>query len=345
MGQVVSEEKTEQPSLVKLKEARSKGQVAKSSDLVVVFTLLATLLFLFAFFRQGLFKLSSYLQHCLTLRADLTALMANGFDLWFILSLPVLFVAALAAIVATVLQTGFLYTLKPLKPDVKRLDPFSGIKKIFSQDKLIELIKQVVKFSLVLIIIIESLWSQLPSISLLSRVSLKEAPLIFEEFLWDMVKKLLVALGAVALVDLLWQRFFYLKSLRMSKDELKKEQKHQEGDPRLKEERRRLWQEAIEASSQKGGSFVVINPEHLAIVLLYDDRVHQAPVVLAKGMGPSAKHIVQKARHEQVPIIRNVSLAKDLWWVDINAEIPENLFNSVAEILTFIYELSAKKGA
>lgn len=341
-----NEEKTEQPSEVRLKDARKRGQVAKSIDLVVVASLLTTYLFLLNFSSLGLERLVDFLKGCFSLELGLVARAQEGFWLWLTLSLPVLLFASVGAIWGTLAQIGFLHTLTPLKPDLKRIDPLSGIKKILSKDRLFELLKQMVKFSAVIFIIGSSIRSEFLAIGMLSRVSLEHALAALGRIFWFIMIKVMLALGLIALGDFFWQRARFKKSLRMSKSELKKEHKQQEGDPAIKQERRRLWRETLESISihqVKNGSVVVVNPAHVAVTLLYDEKIQETPIVIAKGLGAKAKEIVRQASLHKIPVIRNVAMARDLWWVDINEEIPEKLFDAVAEILTFIYELSAEE--
>lgn len=348
-----NEEKTEPPSELKLSEARKKGQVAKSADLSAAVSLLAIVLFLLCYSSSGLERISSYLRHTYAMMGgsiDMDMVQGwakKGLNLWLILSLPLCLAAALGAMFGNVGQIGFLLTSKPLNSDFKRIDPIKGLKKILGKDKWIELLKQILKFTLVLVIIFSSFKSSLYTISLLPRISLEIALIVMGQMVLSISIKIVTAFLAIGVLDYFWQRFSFRRSLKMSRSELKKEHKQQEGDPLLKAERKRRWHEALESTpiQVKNSTLVVVNPSHLAIALHYDEDCHQAPVVIAKGLGPLAKEIIREASHNQVPIIRNVALARDLWWLNINEEIPESLFNSVAEILTFIYELSHKKSA
>jgi flagellar biosynthetic protein FlhB len=149
----------------------------------------------------------------------------------------------------------------------------------------------------------------------------------------------------IALVDFFWQRWSFFKSMRMSKHEVKKEFIQQEGDPEIKLERRRIQQETLEALSSANvvdASVVITNPSHLAVALRYQESKDLAPRVIAKGVGKNAKAIIGEARRMTIPIMRNVPLARDLQWLEIDEEIPVRLYDSVAEVLTFINELNEK---
>ncbi len=132
--------------------------------------------------------------------------------------------------------------------------------------------------------------------------------------------------------------------MRMTKHEVKREFKQQEGDPIFKQERRRLHHETLEAmssSSVQEASVVITNPSHVAVAIKFDEEKDTVPIVIAKGVGKVAHMIIKEATTHAIPIMRNVPLARDLSWLEINEEIPKKLYDSVAEILTFVHELNA----
>lgn len=344
------EEKTEQPSEYKLREARKKGQVAKSADVCALMSLFCALMLLafscqFIFNRISNFWLRLFTKSFVPVDHLLNNYLREALDLWIFLCLPVLLAAALGAMGGNLCQFGFLLTSHPLKPDLKRIDPVAGLKKIISKDRVVELIKQLVKFSAVFLIIYLTIKDSLRNVSMLFRLDLVNAMQMSGNLLMVIIIRVLLCFLVVAIFDFFWQRYAFLKSMRMSKYEVKKEYKQQEGDPHIKQERRRIHQEMLEEIASKNikdASVVITNPSHLAVALKYDEKQDQAPRLLAKGIGKSAKSIIDEARHHSIPIMRNVPLARDLQWLAVNEEIPPNLYDSVAEILTFIYELNRK---
>lgn len=340
-----AEEKTESPSEYKLKQARSKGMVAKSGDVVV----LASLLFAFVacFFISSLAfeKLQAFLRSCLRSPDFGLALLKQALDLWLVLSLPVVIAAGCGGLVGNVAQFGFLLTSHPIKPDFSRLNPIKGIKKLISKDKFIDFLKQLIKFLMVFFIVLDCMKRHIPSILLLFRVEITQAKAVIAGFVADIFFRVLIGFLGVAIFDWFWSRFSFLKSMRMSKYEVKKEHQQQEGDPHIKQERRRMHQEALEGPvnpSLAEASVVITNPSHLAVAIIYHQEKDEAPKVLDKGMGKKAKAMTEKAHQCNIPIIRNVPLVRDLQWLEINEEIPKNLYDSVAEVLLFVHELAMK---
>ncbi len=345
-------EKTEQPSEHKLREARKKGQVAKSTDLPALSSLFFALMILVLSFEFFFDRLLLLLKNSISIGLNqngISLVERNallGFDTWLLISLPVLLAAGFGALVGNVSQFGFLFSTEPIKFDLKKVDPLAGIKKLFSKNRLVELLKQVVKFTLVLWVIYVAIKDALPSLSLIFRVPLAQGLQIFLGLIKAIFIRVLLCFLAIAIADFFWQRFSFLKSMRMSKYEVKKEYKQQEGDPEIKHERRRVQQETLEAiatASVGEASVVITNPTHLAVALKYDEDKDDAPRVIAKGIGTVAKSMIETAKRNNVHVMRNVPLARDLQWLDINEEIPERLYDAVAEVLTFINELNQKQ--
>ena len=343
------EEKTEDPSEFRLREARKKGRVAKSADVAALASLFfASMIFAFCMAR-GIKELS-----LLFLRLNSQAYGSLGYvgnaareamDLWFILSLPVLMAALLGAVIGNVSQFGFLLSGHPIKLDFKRINPVSGLKKLFSKDRLVDLFKQLIKFMAVFWVIYGAIKEFLPNIAMLFRVGLNHALSLIFSMVATVFIRVLLCFLAIAIFDWFWQRYSFSKSMRMTKYEVKKEYQQQEGDPQIKNERRRKQQETLETASNEGvqnASVVITNPSHLAVAIKYDEQNDDVPRVLAKGIGKKAKLLIDEAARESIPIIRNVPLVRDLQWLDINEEIPQNLYESVAEVLLFVQELNTK---
>ena len=345
------EEKTESPTEFKLKQARQKGQVAKSTDITTLLSMSLTLLFL-SWFLPEFFKKFTVFFNGLNLNGyqnlgeqKILQKLGEGAHLWLSLSLPILAVAALGSLIGNIGQIGFLFTSHPLKPDLKKLDPIKGFKKIFSKDRAVELLKQLIKFSAIFYVIYHALKNSLHQVSLLFRVELPTAIMLMAELLSTIIIRVILCFLVIALFDLLWQRYSFMKSMRMSKYEVKKEYKQQEGDPQIKHERRRMHEEIQEGAGIKDvgeAAVVITNPSHVAVAIKYKDGIDQAPTLIAKGVGKRAKELIQTAKSHNIPIIRNVPLARDLQWLNISEEIPEQLYDSVAEVLIFIHELNTK---
>lgn len=347
------EEKTEAPTEQKLKEARKKGQVAKSADatgLSALFFAFMLLVFFVPFIVKKILMFLTNIHQQAYAGIDANAVLGvvrEALDLWFFLSLPILLAAAVGAIAGNVGQFGLLLTSHPIKPDLKRVDPLAGLKKMFSKDRFVELFKQVSKFFIVFLVIFYSIKSFLAPISLLFRVEIATSMVLMSEYVIAIMVRVIICFLAIALLDILWQRHSFYKSMRMSKYEVKKEYIQQEGDPQIKQERKRFAQEVQESTSQahiNEAAVVITNPSHLAIAIKYGDEADEVPTLIAKGVGSAAKYLVSDATSLQIPVIRNVPLARDLQWLDINEEIPSHLYDSVAEVLLFVHDLNKKYG-
>lgn len=343
------EEKTERPTEQRLKDARNKGQVAKSTDAVALSSLFFALLVLFLLMplvlkRWSIFFASIHMKgYGHVSKEFIKGILHDAINLWIMLSLPIVAGSILGAGLGTVGQFGFLLTSHPIKPDIKRINPISGFKKMFSKDRLVELIKQILKFTAISSVILFSIRSLLPSIMLLFRVDFASSLLVMSDFLLSIFIKVLLCFLAIAILDIFWQRHSFIKSMRMSKYEVKKEYIQQEGDPHIKQERRRFAQEIQETAAKPNieeAAVVITNPNHVAVAIRYCDENDEVPILVAKGVGRYAKYLIRDANDFMIPIVRNVPLARDLQWLDINEEIPDHLYDSVAEVLLFVHELN-----
>lgn len=344
-------EKTEEPTPQKLKQARDKGQVAKSQDVVQallfvgVFSVLAlTVGQLADSFME--FLLGS-IEAGTRAPSNETVLLILEKALWFTLkvSLPALGAAFLFAVMANYMQVGFLFTTHAIKPDVKKMNPVAGIKQMFSKKKIVESIKQMLKFALVSWVVYDAIKGSAADVVRSARMDILAAVQVAGDIIFDISVRVGALFIVVAAADFFWQRHSFKKDMMMSKYDVKQEYKQSEGDPQLKAERKALAEELVMHGSQQNvanADAVVTNPAHIAVAIKYDKDKHGAPVVVAKGMRKNAEKIKEIARQAGVPILRNVPLAQALHKLDIDEEIPEELYEAVAEILNFVYELKQK---
>jgi flagellar biosynthetic protein FlhB len=346
-------EKTEEASPQKLKQARDKGQVAKSQDaiqalsFVIVFSVTAlTLSSTTEKLREFLY---SALDSAVRRGDDLPTVLDVAYEgLWMVLkcSLPVLGAGFVAALAANYIQVGFIFTAEPLKPDVKKLNPVDGFKNLFSKKKLVESLKQLIKFALVSYIAYSSVRDSMREVILATRIDLWTGVYVGGQIILTIAKKIGLLFVVVAVADFFWQRHQFNKDMMMSKYDVKQEYKQSEGDPHAKAERKALAEELILHGSQQNvanADAVVVNPAHVAVAIKYDREKGGAPRVVAKGMRKNAETIKEIARQAGVPILRNVPLAQALHKLDLEEEIPEELYEAVAEVLNFVFELREKE--
>lgn len=342
-------EKTEHASELKLQNARKKGQVAKSSDVASFGSLLFALLAIVIFLSFWPKTITGLFGDVFTMIASspqntpfaLSIVLKKGLDTWLFATLPVLLAASLGGAIFSVLQFGFLFSTHPLKIDMKRINPVMGLKKLFSKDRLVELLKQCAKFITIFYVIFRSLVESLPKIILTSRSFSDDVIVIGMKLVAQILLRVMAVFLVIAVLDYFWSRYSFLKSMRMSKYEVKKEYREQEGDPQLKSERKRMFEEALSDASPRldNASVLITNPAHLAVALLYDASIKDSPFVVAKGTKDRAKELISLAHQKKIPVIRNVPLAWGLIEVKINEEIPFHLYEAIAEILVFVQRL------
>jgi flagellar biosynthesis protein FlhB len=255
-------------------------------------------------------------------------------------TLPILLVAAAASGAASFAQTGGALSAKKLAPSLDRLDPFTGIKNLFSWQRVVSIARALLAASLLAWFALHELRGHAAEFA--SAVGRAGAAPRLAAGLAMKVAWFAGSIGlALGLLDLLLTRRAWLQRHRMSKDEVKREYRESEGDPSIKAARRRAHQEALTGATLgalKTASVVIVNPTHLATALKYSEVDDQAPSVVAQGQGEMAKLIVEAARAYGVPIVRDVPVARALNDLEVGDEIPEALYEAVAEILREIWQ-------
>lgn len=351
--QLFSGEKTEKPTSKKRSDARQKGQVARSQEFGQAFVLLAGLF--------ALKVLASYYmdEMILMFKVDLTSgiyykLTDESIFPLFLKQLLQLakFVLPIAGIVMVVgafssyLQVGSLFTLKPLMPDFKKINPIQGFKRIFSMRAIVDLLKSIVKMFVIGFIVYSELMNDWPRVSQLGGMDVIDMISVMGSLIYGVFWKVGLAMLAIAFADLLYQRFDFEKNLKMSKQEVKEEYKQAEGSPevkaKIKERQRAMAMRRMMADVPKA-DVVITNPTHFAVALKYDPNNMESPQVLAKGVDETAQRIKKVARDNNVICVENRPLAQTLYrTVEIGEAIPGDLFQAVAEVLAYVYRLKGK---
>jgi flagellar biosynthesis protein FlhB len=344
-------EKTEEPTPRRLAEARRKGEVAKSRDLTgaVVFV---------AVFGVGavgaggaLGRLVSYLAHVMEAAGrgsgqDVTGALALAVgQSAALLALP-LGLAALAAALIGAVQTGGVFSTEPFKLKPEQVLP--QLKRVVSVGALAEVGKGLLKVTLVTVVAWWTMRPLLRPMAMLPGARVAAVLTTLGVMAQALTLRLAVASIAIGALDYMWQRHQHHKQQRMTRDEVKREHKESEGDPHHKAERGRLHREIAEQQmlqDVRKADFVVVNPDHIAVALRYDRDGEGAPIVVAKGERLVAESIKDVAREAGVPIFRDVTLARSLRELEAGDEIPEALYEAVAEILRVVYGTSLPAGA
>lgn len=340
-------EKTEEATPHKLLSAQKKGQVAKSADFASSLSLAGAFFALLLFISYIASELSSFISKSISaqnsddLSRTIFSLLDEAAFLWLLLSLPVIFAALIFGLLGNYLQIGFIFSLDPIQVKWDKINPVNGLKQIFSKKKLVQLLQQLLKFILVILVIKSAAEESLVDIILSQEVKLSVAMMAGLSIIKTIMIRILVLFLLMGAADFFWQRRVFLKSMMMSKYEVKQEYKQSEGDPQLKHERKRLAREMIQGGQQKvaKADAVITNPLFIAAAIKYDASSQDAPVLVAKGLWKNAETIRDIANKNDIPILRNVPLAQALIKLEIDDQIPEDLYEAVAEVLNFVYEL------
>jgi flagellar biosynthesis protein FlhB len=349
-------DKTEKPTEKRLRDARRKGQVAKSQDLTSSLLFIASIAVL-AFAGKLMGSQLSVIMHdgimhAATFKGELDrssallTLVAGVRSMSGVLA-PLLIVLFLVALSANYLQVRSIFAFETVKPDLKRLNPAESFKqKFFKSRPYIELSKTIIKMLIAAFIIGLILWRARTDIVELTRQPVTNIIGFTSYMILDIGLKVGLAFLFLGAVDFFLQKFLHLKDLKMTKQEVKQEYKETEGDPLIKSLRRHLHRELLSqniVAAIKKADVVVVNPTHVAVVLSYDRAQMSAPMVTAKGANLIAAQIRELAKENNVPIMRDVALARSLYELDIETEIPEEFYEPVAEVLRWVYQLAEEK--
>jgi flagellar biosynthesis protein FlhB len=345
-------EPTEPPSEKRLRDARRRGEVPRSRELTSLAVFAAGAAALAWTWPRLLGELQARLAEGLRdapLAARPAAQVLDDAGRGVLVALlPVLGAVFVAALLASFVQVGALFTLHPLTPSLARLGPLANARHIFGRAALFELVKTLVKLLGFAAAALSAVWQQLPR--LCASVGGAPAALLgaVGACLAAIAVRVALVAGAIALVDVMVQRRRHLRRLRMTRQEVQREQKESEGDPQHKAERRRLHQEILDHQMLEAvatADCVVINPTEVAVALRYDAEHMAAPKVVARGQRWVAAQIRAIARRHGIPVIRNVPLARALVELELDQEIPAEIYEAVAEVLRFVYELSGRSPA
>lgn len=353
--QLFSEEKTETATPKRRREAREKGQVAKSRELVTAILLLVTFLTIRIFAKSIYGNLTDLITFFLSNPVDAENAVKPG-DLitvylqclWIFAKVmaPIMGIAALVAVAVNYLQVGFLFTLKPLVPKFNKLNPIEGFKNIFSKNALVELIKSILKIGIVGYVIYSYLKNNFIVIPELLAMDMQSTAAFIGNTIINTGIRVAAVLIVISLFDYGYQFWQFEKNLRMSKQEIKEEYKMTEGNPqiksKIKEKQRQMSMRRMMTEVPKA-DVVITNPTHFAIAVKYDASKAEAPIVLAKGKDIIAQKIKEIAKENNVPTVENRPLAQALYKsVEIGDMVPAELYKAVAEVLAFVYGLKNK---
>lgn len=336
------EERTEQATPRRREKAREKGSIPRSRELVSMVTSGgAIVVFYFAgkTFMDGSLDL---VRDLLGFRygKDPLTVMKLAFPKLVLILTPFWVATSLFALFAGTVQGGIL--LRPLGFDFERLNPLSGLKRVFSISALFEFLKTLLRFLIGGVLSYYVIKRAIPHVSITPTMDLKTIEEISLRFVWKAVFWMFSVFLVLAVVDYLIERWRFERSIRMTRQELKEEMKESEGDPLIKSRVRSLQRELARKRMMQEvpkATVVITNPTHLAVALMYRREETSAPKVIAKGAGFVAERIKEIAREHGIPISEDKPLARALYKLEIGSFIPEELYRAVARILAHIYRL------
>lgn len=342
--------KTEKPTPKRKRDARKKGNVARSPDLAAA---LALLVFAFVFipaWEFGLGKFFPYLTGFIeqmgnyqAMYADLPKVGLQAVLMVMIVAAPFLIVGYSISFLSNFVQVGFLFTTKPLKPDFKRLNPFNGLKRMVGLDAITNLGKTLAKFLLIAYLCYRKYIQSLHNIMNASSVGDGKVLFFILNFCKELGLQIALVLLVLGLADFAYQNYSRTKKLKMSKQEIKEELKQMEGDPQVKAQRKAKYQAMVRNSlaQVKDATVVLANPTHLALAIKYDKEETPVPQLLAKGADQLALKMKEEAKKNDVPIIENKPLARAIYpKVEAGEFIPTEFFEPVAQLIATVYQLN-----
>ncbi len=342
-------EKTEKATPRRVEEARKKGQVFKSSDLNSAVILMVGLVTIYVTLPYMIDCLKSFTRLCLLDRSlyDFSHEYLQVLFVEVILTLakcmfPIMAATSIGALLISYIQVGFIFSGEAFTPKLERLNPAEGAKKIFSKRALVELLKALMKVIITGYIVYTVGAKYYLSFARLVDMELAPSIMFLAQVVFEMGLKVGAVFVIVGVIDYLYQKYEYDKSLKMSKYDIKQEYKQTEGDPQLKSRQRQIQREIamkrMMAEVPKA-DVVITNPTHFAVALKYEAETMPAPVVTAKGQDFIALRIKELAVENGVAIVENPPLARTLYTVSkIGDMIPEEMFQAVAEVLAFVYK-------
>lgn len=347
------DDKTEAPTQRRLDKARAEGRAPVSQEVAGFAGLLGGALALVAVVPAAAGRLAGALSGWLAtpdlaLDRGFSALAAATFAQVLLLLLAIALMVAAPALVAHLLQTGLLVSAAQLKPQWSRVSPAAGLKRLASPEALVAFLKNLLKLGLLGGVVWRLLAGDLARLAAHAELppqgilDAARGPLV------RVLAAVLMALGVLAVLDLLWTRLRFTRQMRMSRQDLRDEHKESEGDPHLKAKLRRIREQRAKRrmlADVKTASVVVTNPTHYAVALAYDRSKDAAPRVVAKGVDAVAARIRQEADRHRVPQYRNPPLARALFTVDLGRAVPPDQYQAVAEVIAYVWRLKSRAGA
>lgn len=347
-----SGDKTEKASQQKLKKAREEGQVTRSKDLATAIGILVSL-------RLFVYLLPDYLEHFRTIFAASFIRMDDGGDvlmnamsdvfyessILLVKMVAPLFVVPLFIVLSSMLPGGWMFSTKNLMPKFSKMNPVSNLGRLFGGKAMFELGVSIVKVGILIAVLVHMARSTLNQYTQLQALPMQRAMTEGAALMLDGVMSMVVIFILFAVIDVPAQAFFFAKNQRMSKQDLKEEHKSSEGRPEVKGRIRQLQRAMSQRAARKTvptADVVIVNPEHYAVALKYDDKRAEAPFVVAKGVDELAQYIRLIAEEHDIEVLRLAPLARAIYnTAQVNQQIPVPLYQAVSQVLHYVFQMKA----
>jgi flagellar biosynthetic protein FlhB len=346
-------EKTEEPTSHRIEEFRKRGEVASSKELTSVLILLTcfmtlglSLVFIYEVlseFVEWIYSLDVAIayteksQKTIVYKTIATALKCVA---------PIFMASFCMGVIANLIQIGFIFAPEVLTIKLNRINPISGVKRLFSIRSALEAIKGMFKFLIISTVVYFMLRDDVKTFSGFLHQDYVQTFLYGKDIIWKLSIAIILGLLVVAIADFGYQKYTYWQKLKMTKEEAKKELKEQEGNPEVRQRIRSIQREMSQKRMMRDvetADVVVTNPTHLSVALKYDKETMISPKVVAKGGDFLALKIREVAKNHEIPVVENVYLARSLYkTVKIGESVPRSLYKVVAEVLAFVYKLKNK---
>lgn len=352
---MAGEEKTEKATPKKRKDSRKKGEVLQSKEVSNAVFIVGIFVFLSIFGSSMFSMLLDYMEHSIESIGNTGSsveFMMNIMWSVFIIAIctvgPILLAGMVLGVLPVIVQTKGLFSGEAMKPKFSRLNPFSGIKRLFSLQAVVGILKGLIEITVVVAVLYMQVTEKMTQFAKLIDTDVIKIVAFISETVMGLLTTIMIMLVFVGAADYVFQWWSFEKKMKMSKQEVKEEYKQLEGDPQIKSKIKRKQQEMAQQrmmAEVPTADVVVRNPTHFAVALRYNQKIaFKAPVVVAKGADALALKIVKVAEENNVYITENPPLARGLYdAVDVGMEIPREFYTAVAEVLAMVYEAQNRK--
>lgn len=348
MSEKPTGEKSELPTPKRLRDARERGQVARSTDIVTACSLGSVILMIVALMPTATRRMFDFTESCFkAIQLDpvntVTGVVTQAGITMATLIFPIVFAGLIGAVLGNIIQMGFVFAPKSLKPELSKLNPFNGFKRMFSLKSLLELVKSAIKIGILGAILYYVIINSIDALAMIPFAGFDSIFKVVQPMLFHFIGLFLLAYGALSIFDFVLQKRLMLKELMMTKDETKREFKEMEGDPQVKGQRKKIARQMVmedAATATRKSSVLVTNPTHFAVGIFFEKGRTKLPIIRVKGSGFVALRLMEVAREAGVPIVENVRLARALHAsFKVNQPISTEYLAPVAEILRWVASL------